>query len=441
MAIARHRLPRSIAVALLSFVAVFAVMRALDASSTPPPLAAHADTGARAGLLPGATTDQRISSLQAQVRSGPTSAEDYANLGLEYQQKVRETGDPAFYPKAEGVFRRALRIDPENFSATSGLGSLALSRHDFRTGLALGERARRINPSVARNYGVIADAQIELGRYAAAGRTLQHWVDIEPELSSYARVSYFRELHGDLAGALAAMRLALSAGGDSTENFSYVGTLVGTLQLDAGDYAGAERSYRSVLARDPGYPAALSGLARIEAGRGEYGPAIARYRRAVAKIPLPEYVIGLGETEEAAGMGAAAGRDYALVGAEVRLLRANGVNTDVDLALFEANHGSSARAVALGRRAWSEAPSVRSADALSWALSRAGRDVEALRYSAEAIRLGSRDPSFLYHAGVVAVRAGRTARARRLLSELAAQSPRFNPLFGPRAASALRSLG
>jgi tetratricopeptide (TPR) repeat protein len=293
---------------------------------------------------------------------------------------------------------------------------------------------------VARNYGVIADAEVELGRYGAAGRTLQRWVDLKPELSSYARVSYFRELHGDLPGALAAMELAVSAGGQSPENVGYVQTLVGQLQLESGHYSAAERAYRMALAADPGYPAALAGLARVEAGHGDYAAAIRRYRRAVEKIPLPEYVIGLGETEQAAGQTAAAKASYALVGVEVKLLRANGVNTDVDLALFEANHGSAARAVTLGRRAWQEAPSVRSADAYSWALSRAGDDAAALRFSAQAMKLGSRDPSFLYHAGIVAQRAGRAAAAHGYLSRVVEQSPRFNPLYGPRAQRALEQL-
>jgi hypothetical protein len=160
----------------------------------------------------------------------------------------------------------------------------------------------------------------------------------------------------------------------------------------------------------------------------------------VDRLPLPEYAIALGEAEQAAGRGEAARRDYGLVGAEVRLLRANGVNTDVDLALFEANHGSAERAVALGRRAWAQAPSVRSADAYSWALYRAGRIGAAARFSAEAMRLGSRDPGFLYHAGMIARGAGRDDDARRLLGRLEAQSPRFSPLYGPRVHRTLEAL-
>jgi tetratricopeptide (TPR) repeat protein len=438
MAIRRDSLMMKLAAALLAFVAVFLGVRALDGGS--PALTGQPEVAVREGELPGATTAQRIEGLQAQVRGAPSDPDAYAQLGLAYLQQVRETGDPTFYPRAQGTFEQALRLDPENFTATSGLGSLALARHDFRGALALGEQAARINPDVARSYGVIADAQVELGRYGAAARTLQHYVDVKPELSSYARVSYFRELHGDLPGALGAMRLAVTAGGGTAENVSYVQALVGKLNFDSGDYAGAEAAYRTALETDPGFPAATAGLARVEAARGEYEPAIRRLRGLVLRLPLPEYVIALGETEQAAGSTVAAGRDYRLVGAETRLLQANGVNTDAELAVFEADHGDPAQAVDLAAHAWAAAPSVRSADSYSWALSAAGRDGEALRMSERAMRLGSRDPSFLYHAGMVALRAGDAERANGFLSRLVAQSPNFNPLYGPQAQRALEGL-
>jgi tetratricopeptide (TPR) repeat protein len=439
MAITRDSLTMKLAAAVLAFAAVFLAVRALDAS--PGSLSGMGpEVAVREGQLPGATTAQRIEGLQAQVREAPSDPEGYAQLGLAYLQQVRESGDPTFYPKAQGVFEQALRLDPNDFTATSGLGTLALARHDFRRALALGERAAQINPGVARNYGVIADAQIELGRYGEAEHTLQHYVDVKPELSSYARVSYFRELHGDLPGALAAMRLAVTAGGGTAENLSYVQALVGKLQFDSGDYAAAGGAYRAALQVDPGFPAAIAGLARVEAAQGDDVAAIARLRALVQRLPLPEYVIALGDTEQAAGRAAEANRDFRLVGVETRLLRANGVNTDAELALFQADHGDPAEAVDLAARAWAAAPGVRSADAYSWALSSAGRNDEALSMSEQAMRLGSRDPAFLYHAGIVASRAGRTDRAHAFLTQLIAQSPGFNPLYGPRAQRALESL-
>jgi tetratricopeptide (TPR) repeat protein len=388
----------------------------------------------------GGDTEKLIADLQNAVRESPDDAGNYALLGDAYYQRARETGDPTYYAKAQGALDEALRLSPDDVTATVGLGTLALARHDFSEALELGRRAHALEPALVEPYPVIADAEIELGRYGAAAQTLERMVRLKPTLATYSRVSYFRELNGDLDSAVRAMRLAVSAGGGAGEGSAYVQSLLGTLELERGRIAAAETAYREALAAEPEFPAALAGLARVDAARGDLDHAIAGYRDVVERLPLPEYAIALGEAEEAAGRMAAAERDYALVDAEARLLRANGVNTDVDLALFEANHGDPDRAVALGRRAWREAPSVRSADAYSWALAQAGRTAAATRLSAEAMRLGSRDPSFLYHAGLIARDAGRDERARRLLATLVAQSPRFSPLYGPRAERALEAL-
>jgi tetratricopeptide (TPR) repeat protein len=387
-----------------------------------------------------ADTEGTIASLQAAVRKDPGDASAYALLGDAYYQRSRETGDPAYYSRAARAYDLALANDAREVTAVIGKATLALARHDFRAGLELARRARAIAPDLARPFAVLADAQIELGRYAAAERTLERLVRLKPSLVAYARVSYYRELHGDLPGAVEAMRLAVSAGGGSPEASAYARTLLGDLELTRGRYGAASRRYREALAASSGYPPALAGLARRNAALGRYGPAIRGYRMVVDRLPLPQYAIALAETEQAAGRRAAARRDYALVDAEARLLRSNGVNADLELAIFEADHGDPARAVGLGRRAWRRAPSVRSADAYSWALHKAGRSERALRMSRRAMQLGSRDPSFLYHAGMIARGAGRAGRAEALLGRVVAQSPGFNPLYGPRAREALEGL-
>src|SRR4051812_38428232 len=362
------------------------------------------------------------------------TADDRALTADKLLQRVRETGDASYYRRAEAVLRGVERTP----AVLTTLGTLALARHDFGAGLAYGLRARRAAPMTVKPLGVIVDAQVELGHYRDAGRTLQTMLDEKPNLSSYARVSYFRELHGDLDGAVRAMRLAVSAGGGAPENVAYVQTLLGQLEYLRGRLGAARVAYEQALARFPRYAPAEAGLARGEAAAGRTRPAIRRLRGVVDRLPLPEYVIALGETELAAGGRAAARRDLALVGAEEKLLAANGVNTDTELALFEADHGSPARAIVLARRAWRNAPSVRSADALGWALTSAGRAREGVSWARRALRLGSRDPMFLYHAGSSALRAGDRAAGRRWLRASLRLNPRFSPLYGPRAERSLR---
>ena len=67
-------------------------------------------------------------------------------------------------------------------------------------------------------------------------------------------------------------------------------------------------------------------------------------------------MIALGETELAAGRRGAARRDLELVRAQQALLAGAGVNTDVELAIFEADHGDPRRGLALARAAWAAAP-------------------------------------------------------------------------------------
>jgi len=107
----------------------------------------------------------------------------------------------------------ALKRDPQNVEALIGAGTLANARHQFREALQLGEQAKAINPTVPRIYGVIADAQTELGLYDDAVQTLQTMIDMRPDLSSYSRISYARELHGDIEGAVEAMQAAVTITG------------------------------------------------------------------------------------------------------------------------------------------------------------------------------------------------------------------------------------
>jgi hypothetical protein len=111
---------------------------------------------------------------------------------------------------------------------------------------------------------------------------------------------------------------------------------------------------------------------------------------------------------------------------EQDLLEGSGVDVDLELSLFDADHGRPRAALRAARAAWSKRKGIHAADALAWALHRNGRSHQAIRFARQTLRLGSRNALFLYHAAMIDLRLGHEARARRLLSGALETNPRFS---------------
>ena len=194
-------------------------------------------------------------------------------------------------------------------------------------------------------------------------------------------------------------------------------------------------AYRRAAALSPTFVPAEAGLAKIAWARGHVDRAIRGYRRVVARYPLPEHVIALGDLYSIEGRTAQADDAYALARAEAALFRSNGVNVDVELALFEADHGEPVAALADARAGWRSRHSIHAADALAWALYRNGLARPAARLERQALRLGTQDALSFYHAGMIALRLGNRDEARRMLTARAGHQPALlDPVRNPGAA-------
>ena len=346
----------------------------------------------KSGFALAASTPALVKSLQATLETSPQDEHSWALLGLAYQQRARETGDPSYYTKSGGALRRALSLDAKDPLVFGGLGSLALSRHRFAAALRLGRGAQRLAPDSANGYGVLGDAQVELGRYRLAFADFDRMSRLRPNVASYARVSYGRELIGHTAAAIAAMKLAVDAATDTGEPLAWAHVQLGKLYFNHGRFRAAERELRVANAIFPNYAYGLDALALDEAALGRTGRALALERQAVDLIPLPQYVAALGDLEARAGHRVAARRQYATIGVIERLLRANGVRVDLEIAQFDVDHGIRLQhALALARIGQRERPSIDGDDVLAWALARNGRCGDALGYSRRALRLGTQD--------------------------------------------------
>ena len=223
------------------------------------------------------------------------------------------------------------------------------------------------------------------------------------------------------------MRLAASAGG-APENVAYVQVLLGDLELQRGRPDAARLAYTSALRSLPGYPAGMVGLARADAAGGDLGRAAARLRRAAERLPLTSTLDLLAQVERALGHPAAAAAALDTARAQQGLFRAAATAPDAEAVLFEADHGSPAAAVALGRRVWARGAERAlgrrarlGADALGAAGSRLRASPGAPWRSAHAM------PPFRLHAGIAAKAAGLAGPAARHLAIAAAGRPALTP--------------
>ena len=327
-------------------------------------------------------------------------------------------------------------LDP---AALSVRGNLRLARHDFAGALADAKNVLHRRGTV-RPYGVLVDALAELGRYDEATEAVQTMLDRKPNIESYARAAYVRELRGDLPGAVEAMRLAVAAGGEVSENEAYVASLLGDLEFTRGRLPAAAAAYEDSLRRFPGFSRGEIGLARVDAARRNTARAIERLRRLVKRLPAAPALVELGELELATGQMSRGHRHLERAADANRQELQAGVKPDAIFIAQEIDYGDPRRALRLARAAWASAPSVRNADVVGWALTRLGRPAEGLRWAQRALRLGSRDPNFLFHAGMAAHASGNNIRARRWLARLLKQTPHFSALRAPQARRALMAV-
>ncbi|MFD3560333.1 tetratricopeptide repeat protein [Streptomyces sp. NPDC058686] len=386
-----------------------------------------------------------IGESESYLRGHPRDGLSWAVLGSAYVERGLRAADSAYYPKAESALLTSLKTRPAgNVDALNGLAALANARHDYRAAKKWGEAAVKLAPKRWTTYPLLIDTYGRLGDYKAVDRTLQTLTKLRSGADVLVLEGQVYQDRGWREDANATLSDAAVLASTPSEQAACLHQL-GELAWERGEAAQALNYFNQALAADPDHDASLAGRGRALTSLGRTTEAVQAYRSVLTEQPRPEYVLELGELYESIGFGDAAKTQYGLLRKRVEADRVNGVDDSLLIGRFEADHGDPRAAVTLLRAEWKRAPSVRTADALGWALHRSGADKEAMAYAKRATDPkrggGGVSALFTYHRGEVERGLKLDGAARRHIGEALRINPAFSPVLAPAAKKALAALG
>ncbi|WP_231263368.1 tetratricopeptide repeat protein [Nocardioides alpinus] len=380
-----------------------------------------------------------IISLQDTLRRVPKDHVSWANLAVAYVEQARVTGLASYYDKADEAASRSFTIEPdENFIALAARAAIESARHNFVEALASAEEALAINAFDVGSLAIRVDTLTELGRYDDQLQALRTADRRQPSTAIAARFAYAYELRGDLDRAGDVLRDAAANGGGAER--AYLLTLRADVLRKQGRLKAAGRDLEIAQQAAPDRLLALVSTARLQTARGDLEGAVKTWQDVTARQPLPEYLTELGELLDHLGRTAEAEAQYDVVRTTIELLDANGVKSDLETAIFEADHGSTRQALEQAQVEWSRRTSVHVADAYAWALHRVGRDAKALEIARAATRLGTPEARFWIHRGTIEAALGMTDAARTHLQRGLATDPGMSPWQRDQALATLSRL-
>jgi tetratricopeptide (TPR) repeat protein len=365
-----------------------------------------------AALLALSPAERQMARAEKAIADAPSRADGYTDLAFALSRRARETSDPTYYTRALEAVARALAVSPDDFSALKAKGWALLGQHDFAAARDLAQALNTRVPDDVLVYGLLTDANVELGRYDEAGKACQWMLNLRPgNIPALTRAAYLRELFGDHLGALMLMNDALEQTPPAeSEDRAWLLTQIGHLHLRDGHLGQAEDALRRALDAFPGYHYALGQMAAVRTAQGRHADAVALLRQRQQAAPHPENLFELAEALQRAGRAAEARRAFAEFEQGARREMDGTDNANRELILYYAGHGRRpAEALRIAEREVARRRDVHTLDAYAWALFANGRTPEARRAIDSALAVGVRDPRILHHAEEITRRSRRVA--------------------------------
>jgi tetratricopeptide (TPR) repeat protein len=387
--------------------------------------------------------------LIQKIKNNPSDIKSLAGLAAIYLQEARSSGNFSYYDKAAmNCVNAILRKDAGNFEALTFRAMIYLSQHHFAEGLRAATQVVKTYTYNAFVYGILLDANVELGNYKTALDDADKMISIRPDIRSYSRISYLREIYGDIPGAIDAMKLAVDAGAPGTESTEWARVQLGKLYEQIGEMKYAEMHYTIALNNRPGYPYALAGLARIAVGIKDYQKAIQLYQQADSASNDYSFREALVEV-------------YRLSGDKQRSLSvANKIVNEMEKAAEAMAKGDSSghyadremayaymaidnydKAIDHALLEYNRRPNnIDANETIAWAYYKKGDYAKAQSYIRTALQTDCKNPTLLCQAGLICAKTGDKTNGKNYLQLALKNNPNISPLLRMEAEQVLNSL-
>jgi tetratricopeptide (TPR) repeat protein len=381
------------------------------------------------------TAKQQMQSLIAAIETNPKDNNAKQQLAQLFIEESRITNEHAFYDsQCILLLDDVLKTDSLNVDILCNKATVLLSQHHFSEALMVAEKAKKISPYTASVYGLLCDANLELGRYNIAIEMADKMVSVRPDIRSYSRVSYLREIFGDYSGAITAMKLAVSAGYPGLEQTEWSRIILAHLYESVGQLDSASFQYAIALQERPDYAFAIAGLGRIEKAKGNYKEAITYYEKASSIITEFSFQDELTDLYRLANQidkaNTSAQKVIALLGPgnADESVTGHGHYADKELAYAYLKTNQLDSALAHAKTEYDRRPeNIDINETMAWVLYKKGSFKEAETYMNKAMRTNSSNPVLLCRAGLIQIKNGKKDSGSLLIQKALQQNPFLDP--------------
>ena len=383
-------------------------------------------------------TQKNVDILQKKIAANASDTKSIIALANYFILEGRATGNYAYYDKAAmKLVNDILKMDANNFEALTLKSLVYLSQHHFADGLETAQQARNMIPYNAFVHGILVDGNVEMGNYDSALACAQKMMEIRPDLRSYARASYLREIFGDYPGAIEAMKLAIDAGVSGDEATEWSRIQLGHLYENIGDFKNAEMNYQIALNERPGYMYALAGMAHLALAAKDYNKAIDYYQQAAKdanegsfKEELATVYFLSGQKEKATELTNAVIRELDKNATAANTDESIGHYADKELAYAYLSINNYDKALEHAIQEYNRRPkNIEVNETVAWMYYKKGEAAKALPYLKVALITNSKNPTLLCRSGLIYAKNGDLINAKKLLQEGLQSNPNIDAML------------